>query len=188
MYTASDLRKGLKIEMDGDPYEIVDFQFVKPGKGQSLYRCRMKNMITGSSLDKTFRAADKIDQPNLEEHEMIYSYADGDHYVFMNQSTYEEVRIGEDVLGDKRFFLKEDIEVNVLFHNDRPIDVTLPYFVEHRIASTEPGVRGDTATNVMKPAKLANGYEIQVPLFVNEGDIVRIDTRTGAYTGRVGSI
>lgn len=188
MYTASDLRKGLKIELEGQPYTVVEFQFVKPGKGQALYRCRIKNMITGASIEKTFRAVDKIGQPNLEEREMVYSYPDGEHYVFMDQSTYEEFHIGKEALGDQRFFLKEDIEVHVLFHNGLPIEVTLPNFIERKIAQTEPGARGDTATNVLKSAKLDNGYEIQVPLFINEGDIVRIDTRTGSYTGRVSSL
>ncbi len=185
MYTASDLRKGLKIEVDGEPYEIVEFQFVKPGKGQALYRCRIKNMLTGATLDKTFRSADKIGQPDLEERDMIYSYSDGDNFVFMDAQTYEQVEVPSEILGERRFFLDENIEVKVLFHNGHPIDVTLPYFVEKVIARTEPGARGDTATNVLKSAQLENGYEIQVPLFINEGDVVRIDTRTGKYADRV---
>lgn len=185
MYSASDLRKGLKIEIDGDPYLVVDFQFVKPGKGQALYRCKIKNLITGATIDKTYRSVDKIDQPNLEQRDMVYSYPDGDHFVFMDKDTYEQVTLDADVLGDQRFFLKEDIEVEVLFHNHRPIEITLPYFVEMAVAETEPGARGDTATNVQKPARLENNYEIQVPLFINEGDVVRIDTRTGKYDGRV---
>ncbi len=185
MYSASDLRKGLKIEIDGAPCVITDFQFVKPGKGQALYRCKIKNLITGSTVDKTYRAVEKIDKPNLEERELIYSYPDGEQFVFMDNSTYEQIHIGTDVLGDQRWFLVEDMEVNILFHNNRPIEVTLPFFIERTIAETEPGARGDTATNVMKPAKLDNGYEIQVPLFINEGDRVRIDTRTGKYADRV---
>lgn len=185
MYSASDLRKGLKIEIDGDPCVVADFQFVKPGKGQALYRCRIKNLITGATVDKTYRSVDRIDKPNLEERDLIYSHPEGHHYVFMDAETYEQIIIGEEVLGEQRHFLVEDIEVHVLFHNHRPIEVTLPFFIEKRIAKTEPGARGDTATNVLKSAKLDNGYEIQVPLFINEGDLVRIDTRTGKYADRV---
>lgn len=185
MYSASDLRKGLKIEIDGEPYEIVEFQFVKPGKGQALYRCKIKSLITGATLDKTFRAADKIGRPDLEERDMIYSYQEGNHYVFMDAQTYEAIHISAERLGIKRYFLEEDMEVKILFHNQRPIDINLPFFVEKKVARTEPGVRGDTATNVTKPAWLENGYELQVPLFINEGDIIRIDTRTGKYVDRV---
>ena len=185
MFSASDLRKGLKIEIEGAPYVITDFQFVKPGKGQALYRCKMKNLITGSTLDKTYRAVEKIDKPNLEERELIYSYQDGDNYVFMDSSTYEQLTITPEVLGDQRWFLVEDMEVAMLFFNDQPIEVTLPFFIEKEIVETEPGIRGDTATNVMKPAKIDNGYEMQVPLFINQGDRVRIDTRTGKYSDRV---
>jgi len=185
MYSASDLRKGLKIEINGEPYEIVDFQFVKPGKGQALYRCKIKNLLTGATLDKTFRAADKIGRPDLEERDMIYSYQEGNYYVFMDAQTYEQVHVPAEQLGIKQYFLDENMEVKILFHNGRPIDISLPFFVEKKIARTEPGVRGDTATNVTKPAWLDNGYELQVPLFINEGDIVRIDTRTGKYVDRV---
>jgi len=185
MYTPSDLRKGLKIEIDGVPYEVVEFQFVKPGKGQALYRCRIKNMLTGATQDRTYRAVEKIDKPDLTERDMTYSYHNGTHYVFMDTKTYEEITIEEEVLGDKKYFLIEQIEVTALFHNGLPIDIALPNFVEKEILETEPGARGDTATNVLKPAKIEGGYEIQIPLFVNQGDIVRIDTRTGEYADRV---
>lgn len=185
MYSASDLRKGLKIEINGDPYVITEFQFVKPGKGQALYRCKIKNLLTGGTQDKTFRAVEKVDKPNLEERDLIYSYEDAEQYVFMDSTTYEQVQLGADVLGEQRWFLVEDMEVGILFHNERPIEITLPNFIEKEVVETEPGVRGDTATNVMKPAKIDNGYEIQVPLFINQGDRVRIDTRTGKYADRV---
>lgn len=185
MYTASDLRKGLKIEIDGQPCVITDFQFVKPGKGQALYRCKIKNLITGSTVDKTFRAVEKIDKPNLEERDLVYSYQDGEQYVFLDSATYEQLPLGADILEDQRFFLVEDMEVQILFHNNNPIEVTLPFFVEKEIVDTEPGARGDTATNVQKPAKIDNGYELQVPIFINQGDRVRIDTRTGKYSDRV---
>ena len=185
MYTASDLRKGLKIEMDGQPCVITDFQFVKPGKGQALYRCKIKNLITGSTVDKTYRAVEKIDKPNMEERDLVYSYQDGEQYVFLDSTTYEQLHLGPDILGDQRFFLVEDMEVQILFHNNNPIEITLPFFVEKEIVETEPGARGDTATNVQKPAKIDNGYELQVPIFINQGDRVRIDTRTGKYSDRV---
>jgi elongation factor P len=185
MYSASDLRKGLKIEMEGVPWEVVEFQFVKPGKGQAMYKCRLKNLLAGNTMDKTFRAVDKIDQPDLEERDLRYSYQEGDRYVFMDNKTYDQVTISGDILGDQQYFLTEDLEVSVLFFNGSPMSVTLPSFVEKVIAETEPGARGDTATNVLKAAKLDNGYEIGVPLFINQGDTIRIDTRTGKYFDRV---
>jgi len=185
MYSASDLRKGRKIEIDGEPYVITNFDFCKPGKGQALYRCKLKNMITGNTTDKTYRSVEKMKKPHLEEKDMIYSYKDGDAYVFMDTETYEEVRLTEDTLEDQKYFLVEDMECTILFFQNRAIEVTLPNFIEKTIANTEPGARGDTATNVTKPAFIDNGYEIQVPLFVNEGDIVKIDTRTGSYAERV---
>lgn len=185
MYTTSDLKKGLKIEIDGDPYVITDFQFAKPGKGQALYRCRLKNLITGSTMDRTYRSADKVGKPDLMQKEMVYSYPEGDHYVFMDNDTYEQVTVDKDVVGDMKYFLVEDMEIKVLFFNDMPIDIEMPNFIEKQITETEPGARGDTATNVTKPAKVDNGYEIQVPLFIKEGDWVRIDTRTGEYADRI---
>ena len=185
MYTASDLRKGLKVEIDGDPYIVTDFDFCKPGKGQALYRCKLKNMISGSTMDRTFRSVDKLGKPDLRDRDMTYSYQEGDEYVFMDTESFEEVRVSAEQLGDQKYFLDDDMACNMLFFKERPIEVNLPTFVVKRIAETEPGARGDTATNVMKPAKIENGYEIQVPLFLNEGDLVKIDTRTGDYAERV---
>ncbi|MFH0879023.1 MAG: elongation factor P [Lentisphaerota bacterium] len=185
MYSVSDLRKGLKIEMDGVPFEVVDFQFVKPGKGQAMYKCRLKSMLAGNTMDKTFRAVDKIDQPNIEEKELVYSYAEGDEFIFIDHQTYEQFHVHANVVGDQRYFLEEGLAVNVLYHNDRAVQLNLPSFVEKKIAETEPGARGDTATNVLKPAKLDNGFEIGVPLFINAGDVIKIDTRTGKYFERV---
>lgn len=184
MHSASDLRKGLKIEIDGVPYVITDFTFTKPGKGQALYNCRLKNLMSGSTMSRTYRSADKIDQPALEEKSLQYSYQDGENYIFMDES-YEQIAIGADTLGQSRFFLVEDISVDVLFHDGRPIEVTLPTFVEKEVVHTEPGARGNTATNVLKPAELDGGYEVQVPLFVNQGDVIKLDTRTGTYADRV---
>ncbi len=185
MLSASDLRKGLKIELEGVPFEVVEFQFVKPGKGQAMYKCRIKNLLSGNVTDKTFREVDRIDKPDIEERELAYSYPEGDHYVFMDKRTYEQVIISAEAVGDQKFFLNEDLDVTILFHNGKAIQVTLPSYVEKTIAETEPGARGDTATNVTKPAKLDNGFELGVPLFINQGDVVRIDTRTGKYMDRV---
>lgn len=184
MYSASDLRKGLKVEIEGQPYVITEFTFMKPGKGQAIYTCKMKNMLTGSTLTKAYRSNDKIDKPALGEKTAQYSYHDGMNYVFMDQN-FEQILISEEVVGQARFFLTEDMEVDILLYNGAPVDITLPTFVEKVVAHTEPGVRGDTATNVTKPATVDGGYEIQVPLFINEGDTVRIDTRTGEYATRV---
>ncbi len=184
MYRASDLRKGLKIELDGTPYEITDFSFMKPGKGQSLYNCKLKNLLTGSTLAKTFRSSDKIDKPQLEEQRVTYSYQDGDNFIFMDEN-YEQLTISSEALGDARFLLAENVEVNILFHNNKPVEVKLPNFVELEVVETEPGARGNTATNVLKPAKLENGHKINAGLFINTRDVVKIDTRTGEYVDRV---
>jgi len=183
MFGASDLRKGLRIEIEGAPYVITEFNFVKPGKGQALYNCKLKNLLTGATLTKTYRSNDKMDEPQLDEKALQYSYQDGDHYVFLDKD-YEQVSISAAVLGESRHFLVEDICVDVLFYNGLPVEVTLPTFVEKEIIQTDPGARGNTATNVFKPATIESGYEIQIPLFVNQGDVVRIDTRTGQYADR----
>jgi elongation factor P len=184
MFSASDLKKGLKVEVDGDPWAITEFEFCKPGKGTALYRCKLKNMITGSTMDRTYRPTDKLDKPNLEEKEVYYSYADGDFFVFSDEN-YEEMRVSKDVMGRNAYFLIENSLCNMLLFNGAPIEITLPTFIEKVIMETEPGARGDTATNVLKAAKIDNGYEIQVPLFINTGDLVKIDTRTGLYVERV---
>jgi len=185
MYSASDLKKGLKIEIDGDPCMITGFEFSKPGKGQALYRCKIKNLISGNQFDKTYRSVEKINRCSLMSRDFTFSYIDGENYVFSNNETYEEELLGSDLIGDLKNFIVDDMQVEILFHNDRALDITLPNFVEMEITETEPGARGDTATNVMKPAKLSNGYEINVPIFINEGDTIRIDTRTGTYADRV---
>lgn len=185
MYSASDLKKGLKIEIDGDPCMITSFEFSKPGKGQALYRCKIKNLVTGNTFDKTYRSVEKINRCSLVSRDYTFSYLDGDDYVFSDNSTYEEAHLNEELLGDLKNFIVDDMQVEILFHDERALDITLPNFVEMEIAETEPGARGDTATNVMKPAILTNGYEINVPIFINEGDTIRIDTRTGTYADRV---
>lgn len=184
MFSASDLRKGLKIEIDGAPYVITDFQFTKPGKGQAIYNCKLKNMLNGTTMSRSYRSNDKLGKPELSQKTLVYSYEDNGQYVFMDEN-YEQVLVSADVLGDDSLFLKEDIEVDILYYNGMPVEVTLPNFVEKKVIETEPGARGNTATNVMKPATVEGGYEVQVPIFVNEGDLIKIDTRTGEYSDRV---
>jgi len=184
MFSASDLRKGLKIEIDGAPYVITDFQFTKPGKGQAIYNCKLKNMLNGTTMSRSYRSNDKLGKPALSQKTLVYSYEDNGQYVFMDEN-YEQVLVSADVLGDDALFLKEDIEVDILYYNGMPVEVTLPNFVEKEIIKTEPGARGNTATNVLKPATVEGGYEVQVPIFVNEGDLIKIDTRTGEYSDRV---
>lgn len=184
MYDVSDLRKGQKIEIDGVPWVVTEFTFSKPGKGQAIYNCKLKNLLNGSTMSKTFRSADKIDKPELSEKTLQFSYAEGDHYIFLDEN-YEQVTISAEILGDSRFFLCADTQVDVLFYKQQAIEVTLPNFVEKTIIETDPGFKGNTATNTLKPAKIEGGYQIQVPLFVNPGDLIKLDTRTGTYADRV---
>lgn len=186
-YSASDLRKGLKIELDGIPFEITEFQFVKPGKGAAMYKCRIRNMLTGGTQDRTFREVEKIGIPDIHSRELVYTYESGDHFVFSDPETYEEVEVSSTAIGDRKWFLKEEMHVSILFFNGKPVDFDLPVFIERSVTDTEPGFRGDTANNVTKPATLDNGYELQVPIFINVGDIIRVDTRTGKYADRVSS-
>ena len=185
MYEASDLRKGLKIEIEGDPYVITDFDFSKPGKGQAIYRVRMKNMLTGYSVDKSYRSNDKFKPADLMSTKMEYLYFDGQNYCFMNPTTFENELADATVIGDNKSYMLENTEVDVLFYGEKIIDVTLPAFVELKIVKSDPGVRGDTATNVTKAATLETNVDVQVPLFVEEGDYVKVDTRTGDYVERV---
>ena len=186
MYSASNLRKGLKLEIDGEPWVITEFDFCKPGKGQALYRCKLKNMLTGNTMDKTYRSSDKgLEKASLEEREMYYAYPEEEFFVFSDAETYEEYRVDKKQLGNSAYFLIEDAQCNILLFKGKVVEVTLPIFIEKEIVETEPGARGDTATNVTKPAKIDNGFEIAVPIFVSQGDIVKIDTRTGQYVERV---
>jgi elongation factor P len=185
MLDSSNLRKGLKLEIDGEPYIVVQFEFVKPGKGQALYKCRLKNMITGSQFDRTYRSGEKFNEANLEETEMEYLYFDGEHYCFMNTSNYEQELLSESQVGEAKNFLKENTVCNVLMFDRKPIGITLPFFIELKITKADPWAKGDTASGDSKPATLETGYVIQVPPFVDEGEVVRIDTRTGNYVERV---
>lgn len=185
MYECGDLRKGLKIEIDGDPYVIAQFEFVKPGKGQALYKCRLKNMISGSQFDRTFRSGEKFQEANLEELEMEYLYSDGESYCFMNVTNYEQEFLTEEQVGDNNELLKDNTVCTVLFHDGKAIGLTLPNFINLRVTSTDPWVKGDTATGDTKPATLETGFVVQVPPFVEEGQLLKIDTRTRAYVERV---
>jgi elongation factor P len=185
MLESGDLRKGVKLEIDGDPYIIVQFDFVKPGKGQALYKCRLKNMISGIQFDRTFRSGDKFNEASLEEAEMEYLYFDGDRYCFMNTSNYEQEFLTAEQMGEARSLLKENTRCSMLLHNRKPIGITLPNFVDLRVVKADPWVKGDTAAGSTKPATLETGYVVQVPPFVEEGERIRIDTRTGQYVERV---
>ena len=185
MFSTADFRKGLKIELEAKPFVIVDFLHVKPGKGGAFVRTKLKNMETGQVLEKTFRSGEKVDRPDLLEREMQYLYQDAEGYCFMDNNNYEQIFIDQEHLGDSTDFLKENTDVKVLFFNNKPIGIELPIFVQLQIKQTEPGVRGDSATGATKPATLETGVVIQVPLFINEGDSVKIDTRTGDYVERV---
>jgi len=186
VYNAADLKKGVKLEIDGDPWVITDFDFCKPGKGQALYRCKMKNMITGNTRENTYRSSEAgLAKAELEEKHMHYSYKDGDDYVFSDAETFEEMRVDKKTMGVQASFLIEEAACTLLMFKNRVVEITLPVFIEKEIIETEPGARGNTATNINKSARIDNGYEIFVPLFVNQGDIVKIDTRTGQYAERV---
>jgi elongation factor P len=186
VYDTSEFRNGLKILYDGDPFEIIEFQHVKPGKGSAFVRTRIRNLLTGRMLEPTFKSGDKVGRPDIEEKEMQYLYKEGDHYVFMDVKTYDQVHIGEEALKEGKNFLKENMNAHILFWNGRAISAELPNTVELRVTKCDPGVRGDTVSGALKPATLETGYTLNVPLFINEGDILKIDTRNGQYLTRVG--
>jgi elongation factor P len=184
MYSTAEFRKGLKIEYKGEPYIIVEFQHHKPGKGGAFMRTRLKNMITGRVLEETFRSGEKVGVPDLREREVQYIYQSEGKYHFMDQETFEELALGEEHIGEAKNFLQESVNIKLLFYQEQPIGVELPIVAELRVTRTDPGLRGDTATGATKPATLETGALIQVPLFINEGDLVRIDTRSGEYLER----
>jgi len=185
-YDTSDIRKGLKVMMDGSPFTVIEFQFVKPGKGAAFTRTKLKNLLTGGIIDRNLRSGEKLEPANVETKTMQYLYKEGDSYVFMDTSTYDQVHIPDETIGDDSNFMPEQIVVEVLFFNDRAVGVTLPNFIEQKVMQTDPGFRGDTATGVTKPAHISTGASINVPLFINEGDTIKIDTRSGEYLERVG--
>jgi elongation factor P len=185
MYTASDLRKGLKVTIDNEPYIVIAFQFSKPGKGQALYRTKLRNMITGLTIDRTYREGDTFEPASLEERTMQYLYKEGDHYHFMDNQTFEQIIISEEALGDAKNFLIENLNVEVLLFRERAIGVELPNFVNLRVIKTEAWLKGDTSRADYKPATVETGYVLRVPPFVEKGELITIDTRIGEYSTRV---
>ena len=185
MISTSDFRKGLKLEIDGDPYIIVDFQHVKPGKGSAFVRTKLKNLITGLVIDPTFRSGDKLKKPDLKDTEMQFLYADGDTYHFMESETYDQIEIQRSALGESADYMKESIKVSILMFNGRAVGVDLPNFVELKITTCDPGIKGDTVSGASKPATAETGANFNVPLFINEGDVIRVDTRSHSYVERV---
>lgn len=183
--STSDFRKGLKLEFKGDPYEIVDFQHVKMGRGGANVKTKMKNLKTGGVVEETIRAGEKFPTPELEEKKMQFLYMQDGQYYFMDQETYEQLPLTSEQLGDAKLFLKENIEVKILNYKGAPLNVELPTFIELVVAQTDPGYKGDTASGGGKPATLETGAVIRVPFHINEGDTVKVDTRTSEYIERV---
>lgn len=184
MIMAGDFRKGVTVEIDGQVWSIADFQHVKPGKGAAFVRTRLKNVMTGAVLERTFSPTDKYPKAHIETKEMQYLYSDGELYYFMDIETYEQIPLNHDQVEDAIDFIVENETVKVRFFKGNPFSVEAPNFVELTVTHTEPGFKGDTATGTTKPAELETGYKINVPLFVNEGDRIRVDTRTGEYMER----
>ena len=185
MYSTADFRRGLKIEWEGTPYIIADFQHVKPGKGGAFVRTKIKNLINGRVTDQTFRSGEKVDRPDLQEKDMQYLYAEGDQYCFMDNESFEQVYLTAEQLGDGKDFLQDNLNLKVFYYKDQPITIDLPTFVELTVAHTEPGFKGDTASGGSKPATMETGAVIQVPLFIEVGDRLKVDTRTGSYVERL---
>lgn len=185
MISTNEFRTGLTIEVEGDIYTVVEFQHVKPGKGSAFVRSKLKNLRTGAVIERTFRAGEKLPKAHLERREMQYLYKEGDSYVFMDNESYDQVSLQSEQLGEGVKYLKENMNIFLLSYNGNLIGVDLPNFVELEVVEAEPGLRGDTATGGTKAATLETGLVIQVPLFVEVGDVIRVDTRTGEYLERV---
>ena len=184
MITAGDFRNGVTFELDGQVFQVVEFMHVKPGKGAAFVRTKLKNVITGATIERTFSPTDKMPEAHIERRDMQYLYNDGDLYYFMDMETYEQVPLGTDTVGDSLKFIKENMNVKILSFKGNVFGIEPPTFVELEVIETEPGFRGDTATNTTKPATVETGAVVKVPLFVNKGDMIRIDTRTGEYLER----
>jgi elongation factor P len=185
MYTTSQFRKGLKIEIDGEPFNIVDAQHVKPGKGNAFVRTRLKSLITGNVLDRTFKSGEKVGKPDLENKKVQYLYREDDMFIFMDLETFEQFGVQAEHLGNAPLFMKENMETELLMYKGTAIDIELPTFVEVVVTKTDPGVRGDTVSGSTKPAEIETGATIQVPLFLNEGERIKVDTRTSTYVERI---
>ena len=184
MISSNDFRSGVSIELDGSVWRVVEFLHVKPGKGSAFVRTKLKNVQNGNVVERTFRAGETVPQAVLEKRSMQHTYKDGDEYVFMDMETYDEARLSPEILGEKTKFLKEEMEVNVLFWNNQILEIELPTSVILEITDTDPGIKGDTATGGTKPAIVETGAQIMVPLFVSIGERIKVDTRDGSYLGR----
>jgi elongation factor P len=182
MYATNQFRKGLKVEIEGVPFEIVDFQHVSPGKGRAFTRTKLKNMLNQNVIERTITSGDKLDRANTEQKEMQYLYKDAEGFHFMNNANYEQVVLTDEQLGQGKDFLQENLVIQVMYFNERPIGVELPTFVVLKIAETEPSFRGDTVTGGSKPAKLETGAVVQVPFHLKEGDLIKVDTRDYSYS------
>lgn len=185
MYNASDLRKGLKIQFDNEPWVIIDFEFSKPGKGQALYRCKLRNMISGVIVDRTYRSVDSFEPANLEERRMQYLYNQEDEFYFMDVENYEQIMLKSDQVGDAKNYLIDNLEVDVLLFDERAIGITLPNFVDLAVTRADPWIKGDSVSGDSKPVTLETGYVLRVPPFIEEGIKITVDTRTGEYVTRV---
>lgn len=184
MYSTTDFKKGLKIEVEDTPYEIVEFQHFKPGKGGAMIRTKLRNILTGRMQDITFRSGEKVGRPDMENREMQYLYREGDELIFMDLTSYEQLHIKAESTGGKDGYLKESQMVQVLLFRGEPLDIDIPLSLVLEVKETEPGVKGDTVSNVTKPATLETGITVQVPIFINIGDKIKVDTRSGSYLGR----
>lgn len=185
MIDTTAIRKNLKLLIDNDPWIVVDFQFVKPGKGQAFTRTKLKNLISGNTMERTYKSGEKLEEARIDENKMVFLYNQGKNYTFMDNTTYDQVELTEDQVGDAKNFLVENMNVEVLFFDDRPISVEVQNFVNLQIVETEPATKGDTVSGATKPATLSTGHTVNVPLFVNNEEWIVIDTRDGSYVERV---
>ena len=185
VYKTSDLKKGLKVQIDGEPYLLQDVDFFKPGKGNALYRCRLKNLVRNTMLDRTLKGGDELEIADIEEIDTVFLYKQSETFVFMDSTSYEQYELTADQVDEYWKYLTENLPVSMLLFNGNPITLSPPSHVEMKVVQTEPGTKGDTATSVTKPAKVETGGEFQVPGFIKEGNVIKIDTRTGDYVERV---
>ncbi len=184
-YKTSDFRKGLKVEIDGEPYAMIEMNFVKPGKGNAFYKCKLRNLLRHTVIDRTYKGGDSLESADVEEISTQFLYRQGETFVFMDTSSYEQYELSAAQIEDNWKYLKESIGCNMLLYNGNPVAITPPNHIELEVVECEPGAKGDTATNVTKPAKVETGAEFQVPIFIKQGNIIKVDTRTGDYVERV---
>lgn len=185
MIDTSQFKKGVFIEMENVPYQIIEFQHVKPGKGNAFVRTRIKNLITNNVIDKTFKSGERVGEPNLEKKHMQYLYSDGAGYQFMDLEAYEQIHLDTETIGERKVYLIENLEIDVLYYQGRPIAIELPNFIELVVTYTEPGMKGDTVTGGNKPATMSTGLVVHVPLHIKRDDKLKVDTRTGEYVEKV---